>query len=165
MRSFVLVVAFLASTVTAVEQLHFLGSADLTTTADAVATPGLEILQEHYGSPADGCQADEQQFKISGVPGEICAPKCTGMLTGWWWIGNLKCKLHQSCFFNKHFLSFVFSPCYYRFTLPHRCPRRCHSAANLCPQESRHWRQILCPSLQSLDGAFDSRRRRKRTVR
>lgn len=31
----------------------------------------------HYGDPSAGCQDDEQAFAINGVPGKICAPKCT----------------------------------------------------------------------------------------
>lgn len=31
----------------------------------------------HYGDPESGCQDDEQAFAINGVPGKICAPKCT----------------------------------------------------------------------------------------
>jgi len=83
MRSFILATVFLASSVAAVDQLHFMGSSSISLTAtveddaaSAFATPN--VLQEHYGSPAEGCQSDEMQFQISGVPGEICAPKCTG---------------------------------------------------------------------------------------
>ena len=35
------------------------------------------LVGSHYGSPADGCQPDEMEFQISGVPGAICAPECT----------------------------------------------------------------------------------------
>ena len=31
----------------------------------------------HYGPPPDGCESDEQAFQISGIPGGICAAKCT----------------------------------------------------------------------------------------
>jgi hypothetical protein len=35
---------------------------------------------EHYGSPATGCDDDEMAFQISGIPGGVCARKCTDFL-------------------------------------------------------------------------------------
>ena len=87
MRSFFLVAAaaFLASSVAVVAadnnvpQLHWIDSelaAGLVVSPPSTTTAA-DVLQAHYGSPADGCEADEMQFQISGVPGAICAPKCT----------------------------------------------------------------------------------------
>ena len=34
----------------------------------------------HYGDPNAGCMDDEFAFAINGVPGKICAPKCTDFM-------------------------------------------------------------------------------------
>jgi hypothetical protein len=37
--------------------------------------------QTHYGNPFDGrCESDEQNITITGVPGAVCSPLCTGLL-------------------------------------------------------------------------------------
>lgn len=35
---------------------------------------------EHYGPPPDGCEKDEMAFQIQGIPGGICAAKCTNFM-------------------------------------------------------------------------------------
>jgi len=81
MRSFALFVALLASAASAEKQVHFLGESIALTSTDADATTstaGVDLLGDHYGSPASGCADDETMLRISGVPGSVCAPKCTG---------------------------------------------------------------------------------------
>ena len=34
----------------------------------------------HYGPPPTGCEKDEKAFQIQGIPGGICAAKCTDFL-------------------------------------------------------------------------------------
>lgn len=34
----------------------------------------------HYGPPPNGCEKDEKAFQIQGIPGGICAAKCTDFL-------------------------------------------------------------------------------------
>ena len=53
-----------------VAQLHLIQPGSLVATADGGATT-------HYGSPENGCEADETAFSIMGVPGQICSPTCT----------------------------------------------------------------------------------------
>ena len=37
--------------------------------------------QTHYGNPFDGtCESDERNITITGVPGAVCSPICTGLL-------------------------------------------------------------------------------------
>ena len=37
--------------------------------------------QTHYGNPFDGtCETGERNITITGVPGAVCAPICTGLL-------------------------------------------------------------------------------------
>ena len=48
-------------------------------TSDEPAEQHQGALQ-HYGPPPDGCEADEKAFQISGIPGGICAAKCTDFL-------------------------------------------------------------------------------------
>ena len=43
-------------------------------------TTGAEDVLQHYGSPSDGCEEDEKSFQISGIPGGVCARKCTDFL-------------------------------------------------------------------------------------
>ena len=92
MRSFSLFVtaaAFLASTAaddaTVPTTLHwiepdsrvsaFAGGA--AAAGNILMTDATTDLASHYGPPANGCEPDEMKFQISGVPGDICAPKCT----------------------------------------------------------------------------------------
>ena len=46
----------------------------------ALATNGATTKLGHYGHPPDDCQADEKAFQIQGIPGGICAAKCTDFL-------------------------------------------------------------------------------------
>lgn len=32
----------------------------------------------HYGDPEKGCESDEMAFRIDGIKGDVCVPKCTG---------------------------------------------------------------------------------------
>jgi hypothetical protein len=34
----------------------------------------------HYGDPKAGCASDEESVQITGVAGDFCSPKCTGVL-------------------------------------------------------------------------------------
>jgi hypothetical protein len=34
----------------------------------------------HYEDPKAGCSADEEAIQITGVAGDFCSPKCTGVL-------------------------------------------------------------------------------------
>lgn len=52
-------------------------AADTTT---ATASSSSSFLEEHYGSPGDGCEDDETAFRISGIPGGVCSRKCTDFL-------------------------------------------------------------------------------------
>ena len=61
------------------------GTLDLTRanvlTADQeLDTKTHETTLQHYGPPPDGCEADEKAFQIQGIPGGICAAKCTDFL-------------------------------------------------------------------------------------
>ena len=89
MRSFSLFVtasAFLASAAVAADDAT-VPTLDWIEPSDAAAVSGFaggaasimttDALGSHYGPPADGCEPDEMKFQISGVPGDICAPKCT----------------------------------------------------------------------------------------
>ena len=44
------------------------------------AAAATDTLLEHYGSPTTGCDDDEMAFQISGIPGGVCARKCTDFL-------------------------------------------------------------------------------------
>mmetsp|Transcript_26433 Transcript_26433/g.37267 ORF Transcript_26433/g.37267 Transcript_26433/m.37267 type:complete len:146 (-) Transcript_26433:1162-1599(-) len=63
-------VAASASAEDVVAQLHLIRPGGLPTATDGGATT-------HYGSPKDGCEADESAFSIMGVPGSVCSPACT----------------------------------------------------------------------------------------
>ena len=66
------ILALLSLTVSALEQ----GTLDLTALSGATADGPLG----HYGPPPDGCAQDEKAFQIQGIPGGICAAKCTDFL-------------------------------------------------------------------------------------
>ena len=67
MRLSILIASSLAAVVAAeTTTLHFMTSA-LESASDADAPPMLQ----HYGKPPDGCDADEQAFSISGIPGSV----------------------------------------------------------------------------------------------
>merc|ERR1719262_765682 len=33
----------------------------------------------HYGNPSNGCMSDEKAVQVQNVPGDFCAPECTGL--------------------------------------------------------------------------------------
>jgi len=68
MRLSLTVFATLSIAASATEILTFIGEGAVTA-SDGKAS--------HYGNPTAGCREDERGFQIQGVPGEICAPKCT----------------------------------------------------------------------------------------
>ena len=75
MRSLVLVFAVAA----------FVASAAAEEKVKLSLIPDFEVIAttdgSHYGDPTkSGCQDDESAFAINGVPGEVCAPKCTDFL-------------------------------------------------------------------------------------
>merc|ERR1712113_403792 len=43
-------------------------------------TFGIGTNPTHYGNPTGGCMSDEQAGKITGLDGDACLPKCTGIL-------------------------------------------------------------------------------------
>jgi len=67
MRSIVLVSALLAFVASEEVKLSLIPEFDVVALTDGT----------HYGDPSTGCQDDETAFAINGVPGKICAPKCT----------------------------------------------------------------------------------------
>jgi C1A family cysteine protease len=42
--------------------------------------PGPSPSSGHYGDPKNGCESDEESVQITGVSGDFCSPKCTGVL-------------------------------------------------------------------------------------
>lgn len=41
-------------------------------------TPG-PSGKTHYGDPKNGCESDEQSVQVTGLSGDFCSPKCTGI--------------------------------------------------------------------------------------
>lgn len=49
-------------------------------TADQDKSQHDDTTLSHYGPPPEGCEKDEKAFQIQGIPGGICAAKCTDFL-------------------------------------------------------------------------------------
>ena len=72
--------SFFAATAAATAELKLDLSAPLhEMTPDRELTEHSESLS-HYGPPPTGCEKDEKAFQIQGIPGGICAAKCTDFL-------------------------------------------------------------------------------------
>lgn len=84
MRSFLFAISFVLSFIAAgATNLELIvPAADVEAVADHTAetrtfdAPPLG----HYGPPPNGCESDEKAFQISGIPGGVCAAKCTDFL-------------------------------------------------------------------------------------
>jgi hypothetical protein len=74
MRSLVLIAALVAFVAYASAEeevkLSLIEDFDMIATSDGT----------HYGDPNTGCMDDESAFAINGVPGKVCAPKCTDFM-------------------------------------------------------------------------------------